>query len=981
MLRRVCMPVLLSIGLAMFVAGCGSSTEVDSITISPTEDTLGPNATVQLTAIGTIGHGQHPAGHQDITSIATWSSSIPGVASVSASGLVTGHNAGVTAITASIQGFGGLITSNTATVTVVNPAGPLISLAVDPVSQGANAIGQTAQFLAIASETSGATVDVTNQSKWTSSDPAVATINASTGLATAVGAGTSTITAVAANPNGSVVSGTATYTVTISGSPEPLVSLAIVPSTQSASAVGQTAQYIAIGTTGSGTTVNLTNQSATINGATVKAAKWTSSNAAAATVDSATGLATAKGAGTSAITAIATNPDGSVVTGTATFTVTIPTAPEPLVSLAIVPGSQAGTAVGQTAQYIAIGTTASGTTVNLTNQSATYNGATIKAAKWTSSNSSTATIDPATGLATAAGAGVTAIAAIASNPDGSVVTGTATYTVTLPATPEPLTSLTIIPGTQTATVAKQTSQFIVIGVTSAGTTVNLTNKSATIGKDTIKAATWASSATSVATIDANTGLATALNTGVTAITAIASNPDGSVVTGTATFNVTTSGNAEPLLSLAILPGTQSLASPGETSQLLAIGTFSAAPTTQDLTSNNTTYPIRWGSSDSSVATVGSPKIAGTTPGLVTAVGAGQASITAYAANPDGTLVYALATFTVVGQKSEPFTGINVVPATLSLSASGQTGQFIAVGTAGGTGLDEDVTNSPQVTWSSSISTVATVSTYPQSPAGKITGVSAGQTTITAKLTNPDGSVSTSTAVVTVTTTAAPEPLLSLQIIPNNVSVGNLLDTGQYLAYGTFSTAPAVRDLTNSPDLTWISSAPNIFPINTTGIPGQQAGVITADGSGLAVVIAQAKNPDGSLVTATATFTCPLILPNPPTTAGSCYPGSEAPSLLATLTVFATGGDTSDWLITAPSATGTQDVIHCGPGSAGAGFGDPVCEASYPIGTTVTVTAPAGKAKFGGWSDNCANVGTISATGPNSCTVVLSTNDSVGAIFN
>jgi hypothetical protein len=109
-------------------------------------------------------------------------------------------------------------------------------------------------------------------------------------------------------------------------------------------------------------------------------------------------------------------------------------------------------------------------------------------------------------------------------------------------------------------------------------------------------------------------------------------------------------------------------------------------------------------------------------------------------------------------------------------------------------------------------------------------------------------------------------------------------------------------------------------------------------------------------------------------------------LLATLTVYNEGTNNSNWEVTAPSATGTLNVLHCGPGwSLNNGGGGQVCVATYPVGTTVTLTAPKTGAAFGGWSYNCNQTVPApplppSSTGPNSCTVTLTTDDTVGAIF-
>jgi hypothetical protein len=91
-------------------------------------------------------------------------------------------------------------------------------------------------------------------------------------------------------------------------------------------------------------------------------------------------------------------------------------------------------------------------------------------------------------------------------------------------------------------------------------------------------------------------------------------------------------------------------------------------------------------------------------------------------------------------------------------------------------------------------------------------------------------------------------------------------------------------------------------------------------------------------------------------------------------------NTTNWLLTAPSATGTPNVLHCGPGWTGSGGS--VCTATYPLGATVILTAPKQSGvNFGGWSSNCTNTGTITQTGPNTCTVTMLTDETVGAIFN
>jgi uncharacterized protein YjdB len=527
-----------------------------------------------------------------------------------------------------------------------------------------------------------------------------------------------------------------------------------------------------------------------------------------------------------------------------------------------------------------------------------------------------------------------------------------------------LKSISILPvaGTVTLTAVGQTVQFSAFGSSQMGNANPTTSNIST-------SVTWSVSNPYVAAIS-STGNLTAVGPGYTQVLA---QSGGFIATSDVTVTIAANGgggtgsggsSSTSITSLSIIPGTQSVAAPGKTGQFIAIGTNSAGVT------SNLTNLVTWSSSSTQIATIGP------VTGLATAVGQGSTTITAlYNNQTSGSVITGTATFTVTGGTSEQFTGIEILPGSQALSASGQTGQFIALGTAGSTGLQQDVTSSTQIKWSSSIPSVATVST-----GGLVTGINAGTTTITAELTNADGSVVSATASAVISVTSAPEPLISLTIIPSSITVGNLQGTGQFLAIGTFSTVPYVRDLTNSSTLTWISSAPNEFPIssNTAGNSGTSAGIATAYYSGSDVIIAEAKSSDGTIQTATAQFNCPLII-HTATTAGSCEYNSQTSSLFQTLTVYNEGANTTGWLVTANSATGTSNVLHCGPGST---TGGSVCTAVYPTGTTVTLTAPAEPGvAFGGWSSNCQAVLPVNANGPNSCTVQLTSNDTVGAIFN
>ena len=719
---------------------------------------------------------------------------------------------------------------------------------------------------------------------------------------------------------------------------------------------------------------------------------WSTASIDVATVSS-TGVVTATGPGVIQITA-STNGFTGLISAAATVTVpnsstgtgTGPTNSD-IKSLTVIPGSQSVEAPGDEATFIAIGTTASGASVSMEGL-----------AIWTSSSTEIANINPQTGVATAVSQGTATITAQFTNTDGTVATGTATFTVTGSGlTNTDITLVTIIPSSQTVASPGETATYTAIGTTGGGLTENLTGL-----------VVWSTSSTQIATINATSGIATAVGQGTTTVEAQFTNPDKTVATGTATFTVTGSGAANnDVTSITILPATQSVPAPGDTANFVAVGT-TASGTTVSMQGLAT-----WNSSSLQIATINAQT------GLATAVGQGTAAITAQYTNPDKTVATGSASFTVLSGVAEQYTTLTILPGSQSVSASGQSANFIALATSGATGLVEDVTDNPGLQWSSSIPSVATITTGLAAGNGVATGVAVGTTTITALLTNTGGSVLSATATLSTSLTTPPEPILSLTIIPGSISVDDFGLTGQFLAVATYSTAPYVRDVTNSANTTWLSSEPELFPVGTNsgGNPGASAGLVTAEASGGAVIIAETVNPgttqqpDGTIQSATATFSCPEVLPPPPNstsqTPGSCYPGEPpAQTLLSTLTVYNEGLNTTNWEVTAPSATGTLDVLHCGPGwTLGGGAGGSVCTATYPIGTVtpagtsgIVLTAQGGA--FGGWSYNCTPSDALgnyltappywTAAGPNYCVapvrvifdgVAVETDTSVGAIFN
>jgi alpha-amylase len=226
MFGRDCFKVLGLICLVLPFTGC-TSTEIDAITVSPSvTDFYGIGGTVQLKAIATINHGAHPSTYEDVTKLVTWSTPLAQVAKVNADGYVTIVGLGLTQITATTNGYQGVVsgsstvcaevTGGTSTITCPSVSGaarPKTVLSLDRGVQTVSRPGEAVQFrvFGVASET-GAQEDLTDSVTWSSTDESVATVSRS-GLVRGVGRGTATIIATLTNPDNVEVAAAAAFTV------------------------------------------------------------------------------------------------------------------------------------------------------------------------------------------------------------------------------------------------------------------------------------------------------------------------------------------------------------------------------------------------------------------------------------------------------------------------------------------------------------------------------------------------------------------------------------------------------------------------------------------------------------------------------------------------------------------------------------------------------------------------------------------------
>jgi uncharacterized protein YjdB len=253
---------------------------VTSVEVTPQNATIQSGATVQLTAIARDASGAAVSGRA-----ITWASANPAIASVSATGLVTGGSpGGPLSITATVEGR-----SAQAQITVI-PV-PIATLTLSP-NPAEVRVGLTTQLTLIARDAAGNELGG-RPAMLVSSNAAVATVDGNR-VVTGVSAGTATITATAEGK---------TATTTVNVVPGPVATVEVTPQNLQ---LRENATRLFTATTRDASGAVVTGRPVT----------WSSSNPAVASVTTSglsngTAIVTGVSAGTAVITATSEGKSGS----------------------------------------------------------------------------------------------------------------------------------------------------------------------------------------------------------------------------------------------------------------------------------------------------------------------------------------------------------------------------------------------------------------------------------------------------------------------------------------------------------------------------------------------------------------------------------------------------------------------------------------------------------------------------------------------
>lgn len=614
---------------------------VTVVRVSPSPATVQVGATVTLAA-----EPLDAAGSVIVGRTVQWTSNSVAIASVAASGVVTGVSAGNATITATVDGIAG------STIVTVHPV-PIASVRLTPDSPRVE-VGQALQLTATPLSANGAPL-AGRIVTFASSNNALATVSSS-GLLVGIAPGTATITATSEGhsasvratvvnvaiarisivPNGATMqTGTTTMlslvleddkgTIlspsgrTIAWSSDAPAIVTVNPQgLVTAVAPGNTRVRVTVDGVEASVPIAVVNvpvasvsispaNVALISGASQALTAvardaagnplagrpfvWNSSNPNVATVG-ATGIVTAVAAGTALVTATSGGVSGSA---------TISVGAVPIASITVAP-TTAAVVVGATQQLTATARDASNNIIV---------GPTFQ---WTSSAPGIVAVS-STGVVTGIAAGSATITATS---PGASATGAATVTVML----APVASVTVVPASSTLSAGDQ----LTYGVTLLGAGgVTLSPAGRTIA--------WSSSNTSLVTIGATSGVATA----------VAATPAGSPVIITAT--VTTPGqpgSVNGTATLAVTPSAVASVRFGAFAGTLHIGSaYARAVTAQALDASNAPLPgrtILWSSLQPTVSVSPSSSTGGSTTVTGISGTGGTALIVATASGAGGTFV-------------------------------------------------------------------------------------------------------------------------------------------------------------------------------------------------------------------------------------------------------------------------------------------------------------------------------------------------------
>ncbi len=525
-----------------------------SLAVTPANSTVPLASSHQFVATGSFDDGTT----QNVSATATWISASPAIARVTSVGLVTGLGLGNADITA---GVGAVSDTTAATV----DASSVSNVSIVPVAKIAN--NTSTQIRAVATFTDGSSLEVTSTPgiAWSSSNAAVATVTANSGLVSATGPGSASISAKLGSASGKT-------TLTVSDA--TIQSLAVAPN-QATIAPGTAQKMIALATFAD----SAGHFQQDISGA----AQWTSDNTGVVTVSFSDGLqelATGAATGAANISASFADAHGNVGNASAVLNASAAT----LSGISVAPGT-AGVTLGGGQQFVATGSFSDGSQQDLS-----------LTAAWSATDEAVASVSPM-GFAAAAGPGQTSVVASLAGQTGSgsfVVNGRSLFKIDICAASvaDPLNNcppLDPIPPPPPVSFAKLVPfGLVAIGTFTDGSRENLTGS-----------VRWSSSDSAVAAISDDPGIpgfatgvptqgnVTGLASGHVTLTASAGG-----VSGTSDVIVT---DATPsLLTVTPMNGAVQL---GLTQPLTVVATFT------DNTTEDVTPYVRWTTSNPGIALV------------------------------------------------------------------------------------------------------------------------------------------------------------------------------------------------------------------------------------------------------------------------------------------------------------------------------------------------------------------------------------------